>query len=151
MIVDEHRAVGARWTAALGDDSHQQSADTCSSFGGERRATTKRVLRPSHNPAQTSLQWRDAGAQFVTVQRQPGLEAKGVACPAPGRCDTSTSHCGPQIRRRGVGHRDLDTRFTRVAGASHHAVDALPREATDPETTNGRSIGEDGRQAFLGP
>ena len=117
--------------------------DTRCSFGGERLATAKLVLRPSDHPTQTRLQWRDAGAELVPVQRQ--RRPRGARCharPRPAGVTPAPVIAAHRSAARGVRHGDLDAGLARVAGAGHHAVDALPREAADLETTDGRSIGE---------
>ena len=43
------------------------------------------ALVEAHHPAEPGLQRRDAGAELVAVQRQPGLEAQRVARAEPGR------------------------------------------------------------------
>ena len=77
---------------------------------------------PSHDPAETGLQRRDARAELVAVQRQAGLEAQRVAGAEPGRARcrrrATASHTAPA---RVGGHGELDAVLARVAGAGDHA------------------------------
>ena len=84
LAVAKYRLLGTGRPATFGRQPVKQSRDPALLLGFERRATAEVAFGPADHPTQARLQRRDAGAQLMAVQRQPGLEAQGVARrPAP--------------------------------------------------------------------
>ena len=72
------------------------------------------------------------------MQGQPGLESKRVSGAESGRDDAGARDRCPQVVRRDIGHRDLDTAFAGVSGSGHGALDPLPHAAGHAEPADGR-------------
>ena len=77
--VDTTPRTVARRAPPLDRDAAQPAGDAPLALGRQRRAPRKSPLSQPHDPAEAGLQRRDAGAELVAVQRQPGFEAQRVA------------------------------------------------------------------------
>ena len=96
----------ARGLAPLGGQADQPAGHPGRSRSASSGAPPEVPLVPSHHPPQSGLEGGDARAQFVAVERKPGLEAQGVAGTEAGgrRCRRRARPSTGRRRRRRVRH-----------------------------------------------
>ena len=130
--------------AALGHEAPGACAAAYVPFTLEGAASPEVALVPAHHPAQSGLQGRDARAELVPVQRQAGLEAKGVACAEAGGRDAGVEDGLPEARgprRPGRRTRRRPLRCSpfppRTQSAPCHEK-CVDREARAPRRRRGR-------------
>ena len=135
--------------AALGHagPSEQARAGPSARSPLEGRPAPERALVPADHPAQPGLQRGDARAELVAVQRQPGLEAQGVAGPEPGR--RRRRRRAPPPRRPGPPRPARRTRRRpRRCSRCRRPRRCSPRQANGRhrEAADGGRLGRDGGQ-----
>ena len=122
LAVGEDRVPGARDLPAVDASPRRRRATPRSRSATSGVAAPEVALVEAHDPAQPGLQRRDARAELVAVQRQPGLEAQRVArAEAGGRdagVDAAASHSAAACA---AGHVELDAVLAGVAGAGDPA------------------------------
>ena len=139
LAVDQHGAAVPGRPAALDQQPPQPPATPRSRSASSAARPRNGALLPADHPTQPGLQRRDARAELVAVQRQPGLEPERVARAQPGGREPRRQHRVPERGRRVGRHRHLHAVLTRVAGARHHDRHALPLDLGHAAPTDQRS------------
>src|SRR5690606_2742290 len=115
LAVEQHRAVGPGRPPALDLEAPEAAADAALALGEEGVVAEGAALAPGDDGLEAGLQRRDAGAELVAVQREPGLEPQRVAGAEPRGGDTGRQDRVPDPGGARDGDGDLDAVLPRVA------------------------------------